>query len=141
MGVDRGVASAKRVSNVLVLVDGVAWHPVLEGIDWVPENAVVHEGRLRDGTHRSGDHIVANGPLRSRYGPQWGLSIVDQLPALAAIYHGVPRTPNGPREEWRNMNLGPMLVVVALGGSIAVLALCYLAGVLVERLNNRPKLD
>jgi hypothetical protein len=37
------------------------------------------------------------------------------------------------------MNLWPILFVVAVVGLSAELALCYVAGVLIEMLNNKPR--
>jgi hypothetical protein len=39
------------------------------------------------------------------------------------------------------MHLWPILFVVVLVALIAGLSLCYLAGVLIEGLNNQPRLD
>ena len=48
---------------------------------------------------------------------------------------------NGPREEGKKMNLGPILFVVVLVALIVGLALCYVAGALIESLNNKPRMD
>jgi hypothetical protein len=39
------------------------------------------------------------------------------------------------------MNLWPILFVVVLVALIAGLALCYVAGAVIESLNNKPRID